>query len=360
MGAVRTDLHDVPKPTLVDPGVTLLGPPISPKARISLYSDVEWEEFVLEWVCALDENYVQIKRFGGAGDKGADIAAFKTVNGLEGAWDCFQCKHYAAQLALSDILPEILKIILATLNGNCVFPDSYQILAPRGCSTPCGRTLSSPEELKRAFLEKVADGVPLVKGLKAEQISDIRAYAEGLDFSRFKSVELDAVLQVHGNTPWHAARFATALRPRPAALPAPDEPAVHETRYVQQLVEVFAQRFPAEGLTSESIASNSKVGESFRRHRETFYKAESLRLYARDSVPPGTFEKLQDDIYGGVVDTLEGEHPSAHSKMTSVLGLVGQLDLNRHRLITVAEIDDRKGICHQLANVDRIVWVTDG
>lgn len=357
---MHTNLRDVPKPTVVDPGVTLLGPPVSPKARISLYSDVEWEEFVLEWVCAIGEKYVQIKRFGGAGDKGADIAAFKTKNGLEGAWDCFQCKHYVGQLAVSDILPEILKIILATLNQDCVFPDSYQILAPRGCSTPCGRTLSSPEKLKKAFLDKLADGAPLAKGLSLEQISKIRVYAEGLDFSRFKSVELDEVLEVHRSTPWHPARFATALKPRPETLPAPDQLAVHETRYVQQLVEVFAQRFPAEGLTSDSIATNAKVGQKFRRHRETFYKAESLRLYARDSVPPGTFEKLQDDIYGGVVDTLEGEHVSAHSKMTSVLSLVGQLDLNRHRLITVAEIDDRKGICHQLANVDRIVWVTDG
>ena len=306
----------------------------------------------------MGESYVQIKRFGGSGDKGADVAAFKTERGLEGPWDCFQCKHYASQLALSDLLPEILKIIVATTGGDCVFPDTYQVLAPRGCSTACGRILSSPEKLKSAFLDKMISGTPLTKSMSADQILAVREYASSLDFSKFKSVELNDVLDLHRTTPWYHGRFATALDPRPSSGPVPSELASHETRYVQQLIDVFSERYPDEVLAADTISSNSRVGEKFRRHRETFYKAESLRVYARDSVPPGTFEKLQDDIHSGVVDLVESEHDCGHTRMAAVLSLVGQLDLNRHRLIAVAENDDRKGICHQLANVDRIVWVS--
>jgi hypothetical protein len=93
------------------------------------------------------------------------------------------------------------------------------------------------------------------------------------------------------------------------------------------------------------------------RQRISFYKAESLRVYARDSVPPGTFNKLQDDIYSGVIDTAEANHPNGYVRLSSVLSQVGQLDLNRHKLIAVSDIDDRKGICHQLANADRLTWV---
>jgi hypothetical protein len=100
------------------------------------------------------------------------------------------------------------------------------------------------------------------------------------------------------------------------------------------------------------------VGERFRRHRENFYKAEALRVYARDSVPPGTFERLQDDIHSGVIDVVEDHHATGLRRLTSVLSLVGQLDLSRHRLISVVEIDDRQGMCHQLANVDRIQWMS--
>lgn len=351
-------LHDIPEPSDEWPGsVALAGHPISPIARVSLYDDVEWELFILEWVQALKAGYVQIKRFGGAGDKGADIAAFKSTKGLEGPWDCFQCKHYADPLALSDILPEILKIFVAVVRGDCTLPDTYQVLAPRNCSTICGRILSSPEKLKEKFLDQLSDGKALMDGLPPQLVVPVRELAGGTDFSMFRSVELTEVLELHRTTRWHSDRFATALQPRPPHVPAPSELAAHESRYVQQLVDVFAESHPYEELCPESVASNPKVGERFRRHRENFYQAESLRVYARDSVPPGTFERLQDDIHSGVVDVVESSHDSGLARLTGVLTLVGQLDLNRHRLISVVENDDRKGICHQLANVDRIRWI---
>ena len=358
-GGPSSGLRDIPEPLHGETGVALSGPPISPMARISLYDDVQWELFILEWVHALRSGYVQVKRFGGAGDRGADIAAFKTANGLEGAWDCFQCKHYAEPLALGDILPEILKIFVATVVGECVLPDSYHILAPRGCSTNCGRMLSSPQKLRKKFLDHLADDdSTLARGLESDLVSSVQELASVTDFSMFRSVELTDVLELHKTTCWYSDRFATALQPRPAHVPAPGDLATHERRYVQQLVDVYAEAHPEESLQPESVASNPRVGERFRRHRENFYKAEALRVYARDSVPPGTFERLQDDIHSGVIDVVEDHHATGLRRLTSVLSLVGQLDLSRHRLISVVEIDDRQGMCHQLANVDRIQWMS--
>jgi hypothetical protein len=39
------------------------------------------------------------------------------------------------------------------------------------------------------------------------------------------------------------------------------------------------------------------------RAREDFYRAESLRVFSRATVPEGTFETLQDEVFSGVVDT---------------------------------------------------------
>lgn len=72
----RLKLSDVPAPQVVVAGVNFGGAPIAPKARISLFTPDDWEEFVYEWVQGLEPSYAQIKRFGGAGDKGADVAAF--------------------------------------------------------------------------------------------------------------------------------------------------------------------------------------------------------------------------------------------------------------------------------------------
>jgi hypothetical protein len=78
------ELSDMPAPLSSNASVTLDGPPVPPQGRIQLYSSDEWEGFIREWITGLKTEYVQIKRFGGSGDKGADIAAFKSDNGLEG------------------------------------------------------------------------------------------------------------------------------------------------------------------------------------------------------------------------------------------------------------------------------------
>lgn len=195
--------------------------------------------------------------------------------------------------------------------------------------------------------------------IDANKLSAIRELAKATGFAMFKSVELTDALEVHRTTPYHSARFATTLTARPAHQPPPGQVAAHETRYVDQLLQVYCQKHPEETLRPETLAANVKVGEHFQRQRETFYKAESLRVYARDSVPPGTFDQLQDDVYSGVIDIAEAEHRSGYARLTSVLSQVGQLDLSRHTLIAVSNIDDRKGICHQLANADRLTWMPE-
>src|ERR1022692_1525685 len=351
------ELSDVPAPSPMNAGVTLSGPPVAPQGRIQLYSSDEWEDFIREWVTGVETNYLQVKRFGGSGDKGADVAAFKSAQGLEGPWDCFQGKHYANSLTFSDIAPEILKVFLAVIDGHYQMPDSYQFLAPKGCGTRLNRLLSQPTVLRGKFLEQLNAGQPLAKDLGTEKLEKVQTLAKGTDFSIFKSVELLDALAVHRRTPYYSARFGTPLAARPVNQPPPENVTEHETRYVGQLLAIYTERHPGYDFDTRTLAANPNVGRHFQRQRETFYKAESLRLYARDSVPPGTFGRLQDDIYSGVIDTAEADHDSGYSRLSRVLSQVGQLDLNRHTLITVSDIDDRKGICHQLANADRLVWV---
>lgn len=351
------ELSEIPPPRVSDAPVTLSGEPIPPQGRILLYSSDEWEEFIREWATGLETDYVQIKRFGGSGDKGADIAAFKTNRGLLGAWDCFQGKHYVRPLTFSNIAPEILKIFLGVLGGSYILPDSYQFVAPKGCGTSLNMLLSHPIDLRAKFIGQLATGQALIQDLDIDRLTGVRDLAHEDDFTRFKSVEIFDAIEVHSRTRYHAARFGAALSARPAHQRPPENVATHETRYVEQLIEVYRERHPEDHFDATNLAVHANVGSHFQRQRESFYKAESLRLYARDAVPPGTFEKLQDDVYSGVVDVAENDHPTGYARLTSVLSHVGSLDLNRHTLISVSDIDDRKGICHQLANADTLRWV---
>ena len=87
-----------------------------------------------------------------------------------------------------------------------------------------------------------------------------------------------------------------------------------------------------------------------------FYHAESLRNFARDTVPPGTFEELQDEIHAGVVELAVSHHPDAFACVNAVTQAATQLALTASGLINVVKIQDRRGICHELANDDRLTW----
>ena len=52
----------------------------------------------------------------------------------------------------------------------------------------------------------------------------------------------------------------------------------------------------------------SRQGGHFNRQREAFYQAESLRVFVRDKVEPGTFDRLQEEIFVGVIDTRDARH----------------------------------------------------
>ena len=337
--------------------VNLDGPPVPPQGRIQLYSSDEWEQFIREWITGLEAEYVQIKSFGGAGDKGADVAAFKTEDGLEGSWDCFQGKHYAKPLSFSVAVPEILKVFLSVCGGEYVMPDTYQFLAPKSCSTQMNQLLSRPTELKKKFLDYLISNKSVKKSIGLDVIGKVQSLAQATDFSMFKSIEILDALDVHSRTRYYAARFATALKRRPAHEPPPDALSDHEDRYVEQLLAVYEERHPEIGFDITNLSANATVGKHFKRQRISFYKAEALRVYARDSVPPGTFEKLEEDIYSGVVDIAEADHSSGFERLSRVLAHVGQLDLNRHKLITVSDNDDRKGICHHLVNENHLTWI---
>ncbi|MBF4161601.1 hypothetical protein ISG29_07845 [Nocardioides sp. CBS4Y-1] len=349
-------ISDMPIPS-VGPQPTHTGPPVPPAQRIFFYSSGDWEEFIKEWALGLHESYTQVKRLGGSGDQGIDVAGFKSDAGLEGPWDCFQGKHYAGPIAPSDAWPEILKMFVHVDAGDYVLPDSYRFLAPQGCGTSLNRLLSKPTKLRVKFLEAIADGTSLTSGMDAALLSRVRKLAEESDFSMFKSVELHEALAVHQTTAYYVARFGGAHLPAPSAFSEPPkELGDHEVNYVSELRKVYAESCSDDLTDAATFGSHPRFGDHFKRQRYSFYAAESLRMDARDAVPEGTFERLQDDVHDGVIETSSAEHGSGMKRLTAVLEHSTLVDLTSHPLVSWAGPQARKGICHQLANDERLTW----
>src|SRR4051794_40958962 len=89
----------------------LYGPPVEPEHRIKGYSEDEFENFVREWAFyrgqLQDKRYVQVGRFGGAGDMGRDVVGYLDPVASGGRLDIFQCKHYGHGLHPGDVWVEI-------------------------------------------------------------------------------------------------------------------------------------------------------------------------------------------------------------------------------------------------------------
>ena len=352
----RITLIDMQRPAEYVVMPSLEGPPVTPKQRVYWYKPDEWEQFIREWATSL--KYQQIKRMGGPNDHGVDVAGFKTNRGFEGPWDCYQGKHYNRPLGRSDAFPEILKVFRAVHDSYYTMPERYAFIAPQGCGLSLNSLLSQPSQLRDKFIDWVAQKDGAAASLSDNTQNDILNLAQSTDFSRFQSIELEDILKAHSRTPYYSARFGTPLPKRnPYDGIIPEKVENHEERYVSQLIEIYKEKIPNEEFSPDNISSHARYGSHFQRQRESFYSAEALRLYARDSVPEGTFEDLQEDIYSGVIETAEGSHQSGLDRLSSVLTVAGQLDLQSHKLISVSNITDRKGICHQLANEDRLVWM---
>ena len=71
-----------------------------------------------------------------------------------------------------------------------------------------------------------------------------------------------------------------------------------------------------------------------------------------------TFQSLQEDMFNGVIDTHDAEYKNGLERMRATITMAGQVDVAGNALVSVTRVADKQGICHQLANSDRLTWVS--
>lgn len=334
------------------------GQPILPQHQVMLYSSDQWEEFVNEWAHGQKAKYKQVVRFAGPGDQGVDIGGFTDDNALMGVWDGFQCKHHDDALTPGVAYPEIAKVLWYSFSGAYAAPRKYYFMAPKACGLSLSKLLLNPTALKKAIVDnwdgKCADAVT-----ETQTIALTGAFADyvtNFDFSIFTQKSLLELIDEHRATPFFAPRFGGGLKPRPTPGVPPATVQSHESRYVEQLYEAYGDHRKIKVTELSGLAAWPSHVKHFHRQREHFYHAEALRNFARDTVPPGTFEDLQSEVYAGVADVEAKAHKDALVRLEAVTQAAQELHLTSNALLTVVKVQDRRGICHQLANDDRLTW----
>lgn len=325
--------------------------------RIKIFSDTQWEEFVLEWADSLRNRYGRVERCGGPGDMGRDIIA--TLKDDNDVWDNFQCKHYRDPLSPSDIWAELGKLVYYTYRGDYTYPRRYCFIAPQGAGTKLSNLLKKPDKLRAELIANWYDHCRLKITTRGpvELDGPFRAYLEGLDFSIFEAIPPLRVIDDHAKTRWHVARFGGGLPPREIAQLPPKKPADIEANYLRQLLDAYGDYLKRRVSSIKDISVEGDLSEHLNDSRIDFYSAESLRTFSRDTLPPGEFETLQDEFHTGIADEVRSDHADGYRRVIAVVKTARSLQLTAHPLITRLTTRDRGGICHQLANDSKVRWV---
>jgi hypothetical protein len=355
-----TEIKSPPKPpVMLTAAHVQSGPPIEPLTRVMVYDAAEWEKFIDEWVShCLKAKLPTVLRFSGANDRGIDIGGFADDKHLLGVWDNFQCKHYDHSIMPSEAWPEIGKMLWHSFNGHFVPPRAYYFVAPRGTGTTLTQYLANTPALKAALIEawpkSVADKITSTETVLLE--GKFAEYVDKFDFSIFKPLSTREVIEQHRQSPYFIARFGGGLPPRPLPEGPPEEIHVDESGYVTQLLAAYADHKKEPVPDIAALKAWQPLADHFSRQRESFYHAESFRIFVRDKVEPGTFEGLQEEVYQGVIDTCDGAHVDGFERVKAVTEIAQSISLDAHPLGPSALVKDRRGICHQLANEDRLKW----
>ncbi|UAJ12753.1 ABC-three component system protein [Glacieibacterium megasporae] len=339
-----------------DPLEIRSGPLIPPIERIKLFSADQWEAVVDEWASSLP-GYGLVERAGGAGDKGCDVIATVDPSGPNSDWDNYQCKHYDHPLAPGDIWIELGKLCYYTFIGNYSVPRAYRFVAPRGVGTKLLNMIKKPENLREGLIANwAAKCVAQITATKRVPLEgELLDHVKAFDFARIGHLPTPRLIEQHRKTPYFAVRFGLGLPARPASPVPPTTIAAGETRYVAQLLDAYGDNQGAAYASPASLTDLHK--RHLQRARESFYCAEALRSFSRDTLPDGAFENLQGQILHGVIDTAEADHPCGLTRVNATTAHATNLNLTSSALLGRVDPNDRKGVVHQLANEDRLTWV---
>lgn len=333
-----------------------------PLQVIEAFSDHQFELFILEWVHGyLYQNYDTVQQRGGSGDKGRDIIAWIEPHGTAGRkWDNYQCKHYKAPLTPSQFWVELGKLCYYTFSGDYTIPENYYIVTHQGVGNSMHNLLDNPTKFNEGLIDNwnryCEKGITDTKEIKLE--GSLRDYVVNFNFSIIKELPPIDLLDQHRQTCYHAILFQTQLKPRPPAPKPPPTIAACEMKYIQKMFEAFADHTKTDISSDTDFNHIKHLRHFFSYSRECFYCAESLKEFARDNLPDDTdYVDFENQILEGIQITLNAPHQDGYCRMSKTCEKAQEVQITSNVLISEARPYDRVGMCHHLANKDKIGWV---
>jgi hypothetical protein len=319
------------------------------------YDATEWEIFTRECARGL-EGYHSVKRLGGAGDHGRDVVGLCSPHGCEGVWDNIQCKDYEGLLRAPLACRDAGKIIFHAFRGVFTPPRRCLFAAPKGPAMDLREMLLNPSKFRNEVIStwntRVAGHV--VDGEKHLLTGDLADYVGQYDFTTFGYLTIDELLECHRHTAYWAERFGGLLPPPPKADAPPETVMPHETVYVGKLLDVYAEAASAKITSVGDLDAHAEGKDDLQKQRVRFFDAEAFMANYRDQTEPGTTESFADQVFDAIEPSL-ALPGTGLNRLTRALTVAAQT-APASVLAPQAKVGVKQGVCHQLANDDRVTW----
>ncbi len=339
------------------------GAPIQPIKRLEVFSEDEFERFVLEWANEyLSSQYVSVEQRGGAGDKGRDVIGWLDPAGVKKRrWVNYQCKHYSNPLQPNQFWIELGKLCHYTFTKEIPFaPEEFVIVTNKQIGPSLADLLNDPGELRRQLINKW--GTHCAKQITARREVKLEGklldHVATFDFGIVKAKPPMELINEHSKTRYHSIVFGIPLKARKPPQAPPSVMGPHETIYVRQIFDAFGDHLKTVINEESEFASYQYLRSAFSHARECFYCVETLREFARDSFPSENYySDVLDQFEEGLQPVFYDIHDDGYRRMVAAVKLASSLVIGANGLSDELRPSDRTGICHHLANLERVFWI---
>jgi hypothetical protein len=318
--------------------------------------DAELEQFCRQWVERKAGDYVEVKRFGGAGDKGRDVVGFCSPARHAGGWDNYQCKQYRDKLGKGKGILALAKVLYWASQGHFTPPRRFIFVAPKGLNSTLLMLINQPEAFKAELIASwnLYCAKTIVQNKEIKLHGDVLDTVNDFDFTAISYVDVDDMLADPAEKPLLFELFGEDPGDFPKGT-VPVDVQAHELVYMDALLGAYNDREGGLFSNHKEVFDHDEHGEDLRLHRTRFYEAEGFQKFYRDNTSPETIARFRDDIRLGIHDTLKKPAPDELERVEAAMSQAANLQPGGP-LARYAYIPVKQGICHHLVNDGVIHW----
>ena len=235
-------------------------------------------------------------------------------------------------------------------------PRKMYFVVPRDVSMELADLLNSPSRLKSYIQAHWNSGYSKAIGTQTVLLEgDLVKFVDSFDFSIFSYYQISEVIADHRTTAYWTGRFGGLVPPPPSA-PVPAQIQLNESIYLGQLLAVYGEMKSCCFSQCSDLSSHPELIEDLGNQRERFFQAEAFTHHYRDETEPGTVEAFVEDIFYAIDPVVKLPHGCSYDQLKAAFSKPQQIQPEEY-WAPHARPKTKQGVCHQLANSQRIRWV---